>query len=270
MGKPVYKINILQVGDLEGVDASFLCHHYMPGNPKPAPVYAFLITGENISPILVDTGIAENVPNVMARLGMKDITSEEMKIGAQLKKFGYKPSDIKVLLHTHLHIDHAGNDYQFENAKLIFARKELMWATSGIMGGQYPPEYIKYQIDQLHTPGKMRLLDGEAEIVPGIVMEPTEGHTWGSMLIKVNTKNGVAVICGDVIYNIDLQTQNNDIFVDPQAQRQNDVEAFGDLPTGNNWNLWAAKAAVQKVVREADIILPSHDPVIVEKYGYEL
>ena len=44
---------------------------------------------------------------------------------------------------------------------VIMNRRELEFSASGIMGGQYPPEYVKHHIDRLHKPGALRLLDLE-------------------------------------------------------------------------------------------------------------
>jgi hypothetical protein len=51
---------------------------------------------------------------------------------------------------------------------------------------------------ELHVPGKIRLIDDPQELFSGIFLEPTEAHSWGSMNIKVNTKQGLAILCGDV------------------------------------------------------------------------
>jgi len=218
----------------------------------------------------VDTGVKESQLDIMHRLGMTATQTPEQTYEAQLAKWGYKKEDIKVILHTHLHIDHAGNDDMFPNAKIIMPRRELMFSVADIMDAQYPPEYITYLVQQIHVPGKVRLIDNDAEIAPGIILEITDGHTWGSMNIKVNTRKGLAIICGDVIYDEIFQCRKNPMYPEIEAHNKYEIEAFGDRSTGNYWNLWAAKAAVQKVVREADVILPIHDPLVVKKYGYEI
>jgi len=270
MSKPIYKINVLHVADIGGIDESFLVNKYNPGKKSPVPTYSYLITGDNIPPMLVDTGIKESMPEIMGRVGMVADMKEENTYEAQLAKFGYKIEDIKVILHTHLHIDHAGNDDLFTNAKIIMPRKELMFAVADIMDAQYPPEYITYLVDQVHVPGKVRLIDDNLEIAPGIVLELTEAHTWGSMNIKVNTRKGLAIICGDVIYDEKLQCRSNPMYPEIEAHNNWDIQGFGDRSTGNYWNLWAAKAGVTKVMTEADILLPIHDKTVVEKYGYEI
>jgi glyoxylase-like metal-dependent hydrolase (beta-lactamase superfamily II) len=268
--KPTHQIKVMDVGDIGGVDASFLVNKYSPGKPIIAPCYAFLIVGEAIPPIIVDTGVKEDQLDIMGRLGMTCTQRPDQKLSYQLAKFGLDFNDIEAILHTHLHIDHAGNDPLFPNAKIIFPRKEIMFAVADLMDAQYPPEYITYLVEQIHVPGKVRLIDYPLQLFPGIDLEPDEGHTWGSMNIKVNTKQGLAVICGDVIYDERLQTQSNEWFPEIGKHAAHSAFPFGDRSTGNYWNLWAAKAGVQKIMAEADIVLPIHDPLVVEKYGYEI
>src|SRR6266545_4480083 len=66
--------------------------------------------------------------------------------------------------------------------------------------------YVKHHIDRLHKPGALRLLDlelsGPDEILPEIVCEVAGGHTEGSMNILVETSEGTACICGDIVYDV--------------------------------------------------------------------
>jgi len=268
--KPTHQIKVMDIGDIGGADASFLVNKYSPGKTVTVPCYAYLITGETIPSIIVDTGMKEGQLDIMGRVGMTGTQRPDQNLSYQLAKFGLDFTDIEVILHTHLHIDHAGNDYLFQNAKIIFPRKELMFSVADIMDAQYPPEYITYLVEQIHVPGKVRLIDDTLELFPGIILEPNEAHTWGSMNIKVNTKQGLAIICGDVIYDERLQCHRNEIFPEIERHSAHSAFPFGDRSTGNYWNLWAAKAGVQKIMAEADVVLPIHDPLVVEKYGYEI
>ncbi|MEJ2718927.1 MAG: N-acyl homoserine lactonase family protein [Deltaproteobacteria bacterium] len=268
--QPTHLIKVLDLGDLGGIDSSFLVNKYNPGAVVNVPCYAFLIVGETIPPIIVDTGVKEDQLDIMNRLGMTCTQRSDQKISYQLAKYGLDISDIEIVLHTHLHIDHAGNDRLFTNAKIIFPRKELMFAVADIMDAQYPPEYITYLVEQIHVPGKVRLIDAPQPLFPGIFLEPTEAHTWGSMNIRVNTSQGLAIICGDVIYSQQRQCFSNEVFVEVTKHAEHVGFAFGDRSTGNYWNLWEAKAGVQKVMAEADLVLPIHDPLVVEQYGYEI
>ena len=111
------------------------------------------------------------------------------------------------------------------------------------MGGQYPAAYVKHHIDRLHTPGALRLLDlelsGPDEILPGIVCEAAGGHTEGSMNVNVQTADGVACICGDVIY--DIQNQ----IVDPIYQvLDHEPQSTGNQGTSKREERAAIKKAL--------------------------
>src|SRR3989442_6540548 len=180
-----YEIRLLDLIDIE-LASSFLCLGRGMGGLVRAKTWGFLLLGGD-DPILVDTGAMNT--EIMGRLGMIGTITEEMKIENQLAQHGVKMGDVRWVLHTHHHIDHAGQDARFEKATVITNRRELEFSASGIMGAQYPPEYVKHHIDRLHTPGALRLLDledsGPVEIFPGIVCEHAGGHTEGSMNVLV-------------------------------------------------------------------------------------
>lgn len=269
VGDPIYKINVLSVADVS-VPAAFLLYHAFAPDMYTVPTYMYLITGENIPPILVDTGVKEKTETLTNFYPeMKGVTPppKERSIAYQLEKFGYKPEDIKVLLHTHLHVDHAGNDDMFPNAKIIIARPEMMFSVAGVDKG-YPTEYISYLVTQMSVPGRMRLFDKGMVLFPGIRLMVAGGHTDGSTIISVNTAKGKAYLCGDIIYSQVMQCQKHPYGnADVEAQWNSVADAFGDQLSGNNVNQWKAKAALQKIMREADLVLPSHDPFVMEHYG---
>jgi glyoxylase-like metal-dependent hydrolase (beta-lactamase superfamily II) len=143
----------------------------------------------------------------MQRLGMVGHVSEEQRLESQLELHGVSPADVRYVLHTHTHIDHAGQDHLFPNATVVMNRRELEFSASGIMGAQYPPEYVKHHIDRLHTPGALQLLDlelsGRDAVLPGIACEAAGGHTEGSMNVLVDTAEGTACLCGDIVYDVE-------------------------------------------------------------------
>lgn len=245
------EIKILDLIDIE-LESSFLVLGRNMGITTRVPTWGYLILGGD-DPILVDTGASH--PTIMQRLGMTGYVTEEQQLENQLAKHGVKPADVRYVMHTHHHIDHAGQDDKFPmSTTLIVNRRELEYSASGLMGGQYPPEYVKHHIDRLHTPGGMRLLDlelsGPDEIVPGVVCESAGGHTEGSMNINVETAEGIACICGDVIYDVQNQV------IEPTYQ----VNDYEPQPTGNHGTTKRQeKAAVKRALNSGTFILPIHD-----------
>ena len=246
------EIKVLSLIDIE-LDTSFLVLGKDMGVRLRVPTFGHLILGGD-APILVDTGAAN--PEIMHRLGMEGWISKEQVLEAQLAKYGLEPKDVRWILHTHLHIDHAGQDDHFPHSTtVVINRRELEFSVSGLMGEQYPAEYVKHLIDRLHTPGALRLLDlelsGPDEIFPGIVCEAAGGHTEGSMNVIVDLVNGEkAVICGDVLYDIHNQ------IVDPIWQ----VMDYEPQTTGNHgMRKREEKAAIKKALNSGDVVIPLHD-----------
>jgi glyoxylase-like metal-dependent hydrolase (beta-lactamase superfamily II) len=253
------EIKVLDLGDIE-LDTSFLVLALEPGQAQQVPTFGFLITGGE-APVVVDTGFSH--PEIMGNLGMKGWYRDGQGMEPQLEKHGLKMEDVRYVLHTHLHIDHAGYDDHFpmDGTTVVINRKELEYSASGLMGEQYPAPYIKHLIDRLHHPGALRLLDLEVveyeEIIPGVRCQVAGGHTEGSMNILVDTDEGTACICGDVIYDVAHQ------LVEPHLQRME----LDPAVTGNHGgSKRGEKAAIRKALVGSRFVLPAHDrPAVVER-----
>jgi glyoxylase-like metal-dependent hydrolase (beta-lactamase superfamily II) len=253
----VYEIKVLDLMDVD-VESSFLVLAHDMGVVTRAKTWAYLILGGD-DVILVDTGASS--PEIMRRLGMTGYTCEEQRLENQLARHGVRMDDVRWILHTHTHIDHAGQDDRFPAATVVMNRRELEFSASGLMGAQYPPEYVKHHIDRLHTPRALRLLDlelsGPDEFLPGIVCETTGGHTEGSMNILVETAEGTACLCGDIMYDV------HNAIVEPYhiaLDREPQV-------TGNHGlTKRQEKAAIKRALNSGRFILTGHDyPARVER-----
>ena len=253
------EIHVLDYGDIE-LETSFLVLGHECGRVRRVPVYGYLILGGSY-PILVDTGYRDNA--IMESLGMRGLQFHENMIENQLAKHGLKLGDIRYILHTHLHIDHAGKDDLFPmNTTVVLNRRELECSVSGLMHPQYPQPDIKHLIDRLHTQDALRFLDleitGTEEIIPGVYCEAATAHTEGSMNVIVETAEGLANICGDVIYNFNDQIVNQvrqTQFMEPQV-------------TGNHaGSKRSEKGAVKKLLNHNTFLLPIHDKPAKVEHG---
>ena len=251
-----YEIKVLDLMDVD-VESSFLVLAHDMGIVTRAKTWSYLILGGD-DPILVDTGASST--EIMGRLGMTGYTSEEQRLENQLALHGVAMGDVRWILHTHTHIDHAGQDDRFPEATVVLNRRELEFSASGLMGAQYPPEYVKHHVDRLHTPGALRLLDlelsGPDQFLPGIVCEATGGHTEGSMNILVETAGGTACLCGDIIYDVTnsvVQPYHVGLDREPQVTGNHAMTKRGE------------KAAIKKALNSGTFVLTGHDyPARVE------
>ena len=245
------EIKILDYGDIE-LESSFLVLGRDCGRTRRVCTYGFLILGRQY-PIVVDTGYRDNA--IMETLGMRGLQSHENMLARQLAKHGVKVGDVRYVVHTHLDIDHAGKDDHFPmNTTVVVNRREMECSVSGLMHPQYPKPDIMHLIERLHTPQALRFedleLSGPIELIPGVVLEAANAHTEGSMNVHVETAEGRATICGDVID--DIQEQIVEPFRPHFAQ---EIQV-----TGNNaGSKRAEKAAVKKLLSTSTFLLPAQD-----------
>ena len=122
------------------------------------------------------------------------------------------------------------------------------------MHPQYPAPDIKHLIDRLHTRDALRFedldLSGPIELFPGCYMEVAGAYTEGSMNVHVDTVEGRATICGDVIYDF------NDQIVTPFHEiSSNEPRTTGNYGVSKRHE----KAAIKKLLSNAKFLLPVHD-----------
>jgi glyoxylase-like metal-dependent hydrolase (beta-lactamase superfamily II) len=245
------EIKVLDYGDIE-LESSFLVLGRDCGRVRRVPVYGFLILGGKY-PVVVDTGYRDNA--IMESLGMRGLQFHENMIENQLARHGVKVGDVRYVCHTHCHIDHAGKDDHFPmNTTVVLNRREMEYSVSGLMFPQYPKPDIKHLVDRLHHPGALRLEDteitGEIELIPGVHLDWAGAHTEGSMNVHVETAEGRATICGDVIYDF------NDQIVNPLHE----IHDHEPRVTGNHGTTKRQeKAAIKKLLNGSRFLLPIHD-----------
>jgi len=237
-------VHPLDVGDIE-LDASFLTWQTGCGTKVWAPTTAWLVLGAG-KPVLVDSSF-RSVEDAKAQQGLVCRRSPEQELPAQLAKHGLKPEDIGLLVHTHVHMDHAGQDHLVPNARILAQRRELQNAAAPDM---YPaPFYDRLNVARLvheHWP-RVDLLDGEAEIAPGIRCVPMPGHTPAHQAVYVATASGTAIIAGDAAMTVRFNTNKGIApgFFDDMAQTM---------------------AGLRRLVRDGTHILPTHDDEVFRLY----
>ncbi|MDO9404005.1 MAG: N-acyl homoserine lactonase family protein [Polaromonas sp.] len=256
----MWDIRTLDLGEVE-LNESRLVVAARPGMLVRVPVQGWLLVGPQFN-VVIDTGF--RFPDILKRLGdrAQGIATRAQRIAPQLALHGLQPADVRYVLHTHLHIDHAGETDVFPmTTTAVVNRRELEYAVSGLSGPSYPPEDIKHIIDRLHTPGALRLLDleltGGEEVLDGIRCVAAGGHTEGSMVITVDTADGPAVFCGDLVYSVRHQLQTPRIL---------------DFDPGISANIVVSrrheKAAMKRLLATAPRfkLFPSHDqPAVIDR-----
>ena len=192
------KVYLLDNGTLL-LDKSFATWNHNQGVEFRFPVYAIYVDHPD-GKILIDTGFDKAW--VERKLPFEQPTqTDEQRIENQLALIGVRPEEINIVVNSHLHFDHCSNNTLFPQAKFIFSKSELRHA--------YVPdpwERLGYDPELVVMPGmKVELLElghFEYEVVPGITLIETPGHSAGhlSVIIRPGGDHAPLVFPLDVAY----------------------------------------------------------------------
>jgi N-acyl homoserine lactone hydrolase len=154
------------VGDLQAED-------------ERMPVYVHVIDHPQ-GRVLVDTGMTQLHP---------DVADMDPRLFPLSEQADFDLASIDLVVNTHLHFDHCGGNVLFAGKPIHVQRRELDDARSE---EDYTiPEWVD-------APGvEYAPVDGELELLPGVRLVPTPGHTAGSQVVVVETSGCRAVIAGD-------------------------------------------------------------------------
>jgi N-acyl homoserine lactone hydrolase len=167
------EIKRLHLAKLTGVDG------------RQWPVHGFVITHPG-GAVLVDTGVGG--PDEL----LSDWRVVNRSVADALAELDMTPGDIGLVINTHLHFDHCGQNAVFKHAACYVQRAELdraeresrdLYDWFGFMNARF------------------ELLDGDTEILPGLAVIATPGHTAGHQCVVVQTGDGAPdLLIGDAAY----------------------------------------------------------------------
>lgn len=188
------KVYLLDGGTLV-IDESDVHWHINAGTPVRFPVYSVLVQHKDAL-ILYDTGFDLDHVNRILPFELPEQT-EEQTIPAQLAKCGFKPEDVDVVINSHFHFDHVGGNKFLTNATTLVHTDELRHAKV-----PEPFERLGYSDLSFDHPGvTYKPIRGDYEVVPGVTLFETPGHTIGhySMLVELENERSM-LFCGDAAY----------------------------------------------------------------------
>ncbi|MCI6673112.1 MAG: N-acyl homoserine lactonase family protein [Spirochaetaceae bacterium] len=254
------KIKPINTGFVTMVPKLYLYHHstvkYYPNasdQVEQYPVFTYLIE-DGKQRILVDTGMADTErANKYHHPG--SVQPEGMSIIEQLAKLGLKPGDIDIVIFTHLHWDHCYYMQKFTKAKFYVNRKEYEFALNPI-----PLYYKSYEAPELGITRPfegihMELTEGEEEIVPGVRVFETPGHSVGHQSVEVDTAKGKYLIVGDAVFIMDNLKPIPEIHYDitPPNRFANIIET------------WKSIEIIKARAEDESHILTCHDQSMIDR-----
>jgi glyoxylase-like metal-dependent hydrolase (beta-lactamase superfamily II) len=168
-------------------------------NRVPSPLTCLLVVSQG-KRILIDTGLGDKLD---ARTESHHGRVDGSMLVAALQNLGIAPSDIDIVINTHLHADHCGGNTRrgdgqivpvFPNAEYWVQRLE--WADASFPNertqGTYLPENFKA------IENRFRLLNGETRVTDQVRCIITRGHTRAHQSVVIESNGKKALFIGDI------------------------------------------------------------------------
>ena len=164
--------------------------------------------------VLLDTGAGNKedakfieIYGMELQADVPEQRADETALEAGIRAAGFTPEDVKVVINTHLHFDHAGGNTRrnaagqivptFLNATYVVQAGEYEWATNTnerTSASYFAPNYLP-----LKTTGQLQLIENDVEIVRGIFARKTPGHVPHHQSLLIDGGSERALFLGDVI-----------------------------------------------------------------------
>jgi glyoxylase-like metal-dependent hydrolase (beta-lactamase superfamily II) len=151
--------------------------------------------------VIVETGIG---PKLSPK--MQSIYGHTPRLLENLRVDGVDPASIDIVINTHLHFDHCGWNTYMENGHAVptFPNARYYAQHVEVDHGHRQLErdrisYISENYDPLIDSGQMTLLNGDADIAPGISVRLYPGHTKSMQGVIIRSGGRTACYIGDLI-----------------------------------------------------------------------
>jgi len=195
----------LDGGALFGVVPRVLWERVLPPdtlNRVPIALNCLLIVSEG-KRILVDTGFGTKLSQKQREI--HGLQREEGDLLQAIGRLGHLPSNIDIVINTHLHPDHCGGNTSqengiaiptFPNAEYWIQRQE--WADACSPNERTHKTYLAANLVPLRDAHQLRLLDGDTRVTDQVRCVMTRGHTRGHQSVVVESGGEAALFLGDL------------------------------------------------------------------------
>ena len=162
-----------------------------PGHTLHMVCGCYLIQTSDGKNILIDSGLPADYTSEQPMPAAED----EKNVLEQLTDLNLRPEDIDMLICTHFDVDHAGYHDAFPQAELIVQRSHYELARSG------HPRFAPARAHWDHPSLRYRQIEGDTELLPGLTLIETSGHTTGhqSVLVRLPQTGPVLLAIDAVI-----------------------------------------------------------------------
>jgi len=243
---PQYEVDAIQYAVIPDFPVAGLIEGADKDRKLDIAMMVWLVRGGGHT-IVVDSGFYR--PQFFKSWKVKDFVRPDEAVA----RAGVKPDEVTDVILTHAHWDHADGADLFPKATVWIQKDEYTyytgaaWQPGGKHGGIDPDDMAA--LLHINTQGRLRLVDGDQEILPGVRVYTGGKHTWQSQYVSVPTRSGPVVLASDNMYLYENMEKHA-----PIAQtfdRESNLKAQD--------NMKALAGANGKIV-------PGHDPAVMTRF----
>ena len=241
----MYEVYALKYGERDTKTCQFF---YRDEEHAPLTLHYFvwLILG-GPQPILFDTGFLEDDAE---KRGIRNYVRPSTVVE---KVAGVKANNIPIALISHLHYDHWAGHSLFPKSEFWIQKDEVAFWTGPF--GSTPAFRGSANVNALaglvtlNYANRIRIVEGEREVLPGLRVHRVGGHTAGLQIVTVNTARGPVVLTSDASH-----------FYHNVETRQ-PVQIITNLP-----EMVAAFETIHELAGAQKLIVAGHDPQVSERF----
>ncbi|VTU46348.1 N-acyl homoserine lactonase (plasmid) [Variovorax sp. SRS16] len=242
---PVYEVYAVKYAEhARTASANFIGGDGHDG-PMPMDYFVWVLKGPDAQWV-VDTGFNQSAADARGR---RLLHNPAEAIGL----VGLRAEQVRNVIITHLHYDHAGNCDLFGAATFHLQDREMQYATGRYMAHRCMHEaYSVFDVIgmvQNVYGGRVRFHDGDAELAPGISVHLIGGHTLGLQVVRVHTARGWIVLASDASHYYRNMHEERPFPI---------VANVGEMVEG--WH------RLRQLADSPEHIIPGHDPQVLVRF----
>jgi glyoxylase-like metal-dependent hydrolase (beta-lactamase superfamily II) len=196
--------------------------------------------------IVVDAGFTSSVAKRRGRPHFREPSEAVALLGVDVPRVSH------VIL-SHFHYDHTGDLDPFTSARVVAQEAEMRFWTGR---HAWRPEFRRLaesedieRLVRLNLDGRVDLVNGAREVVPGVKTHRVGGHTPGTQIVSVETAQGVVVLASDSSH---LQAH---------VETGMPANLLTDLP-----EMYDAFDTINSLASSPDLVIPGHDPEVLRRF----
>lgn len=223
--------------------------NFIGGDPHDAPMpmdfFVWVIRGEGRT-FVFDTGFD-------AAMGRKRQRRITRPVCDGLRAVGVEPAEVKDVILSHMHYDHAGNHDLFPAARYHIQDEEMRYCTGRCMchphlRHPFEVEDVKAMVGRVFE-GRAAFHEGDAELAPGLSVHLVGGHSRGLQFVRVRTRRGWVVLASDASHYYENFEKGR-----PFAVAENVTAMLESYDT------------MRRLAGSPAHIVPGHDPLVLSRY----